>query len=113
MLERFLPECCVVPDFTGGSVNRRKQRMNPEEWGDNMALLTERRLSEFGTNAIAAPQQAQSRQNAGPQYHAFVSYSRAADGRLAPVLQSALQRFAKPWYRRQILRVFRDQTSLE
>ena len=52
-------------------------------------------------------------ENVGRRYHAFMSYSRAADGRLAPALQSALQRFAKPWYRRQILRVFRDQTSLE
>src|SRR4051794_28460374 len=50
---------------------------------------------------------------AGRTYAAFMSYSRAADGRLAPALQSALQRFAKPWYRRQTLRVFRDQTSLE
>lgn len=45
-------------------------------------------------------------------YDAFISYSHAADGKLAPALQSALQRFAKPWYRRRALRVFRDQTSL-
>lgn len=45
-------------------------------------------------------------------YHAFISYSHAADGRLAPYLQRALQKFAKPWYRRQALRIFRDQTSL-
>jgi hypothetical protein len=78
-----------------------------------MDLLAEGQLSKSGTDATSAPQQAQSRQNAEPRYHAFISYSRAADGRLAPVLQSALQRFAKPWYRRQILRIFRDQTSLE
>ena len=29
------------------------------------------------------------------RYHAFISYSRAAAGRLAPALQSAVQRFAK------------------
>src|SRR5829696_491969 len=45
-------------------------------------------------------------------YDAFISYSHAADGKLAPALQSALQRFAKPWYRRRALRIFRDQTSL-
>lgn len=45
-------------------------------------------------------------------YHAFISYSHAADGKLAPYLQRALQKFAKPWYRRQALRIFRDQTSL-
>jgi WD40 repeat protein len=45
-------------------------------------------------------------------YNAFISYSHAADGNLAPALQSALHRFAKPWYRLRALRVFRDKTSL-
>jgi hypothetical protein len=45
-------------------------------------------------------------------YDAFVSYSHAGDGHLAPALQSGLQSLAKPWYRRRALRVFRDQTSL-
>jgi WD40 repeat protein len=45
-------------------------------------------------------------------YDAFLSYSHAADGRLAPELQAALQSVAKPWYRRRALRVFRDRTSL-
>ena len=45
-------------------------------------------------------------------YHAFLSYSQAADGKLAPALQSALHRFAKPWYRIRAVRVFRDKTSL-
>lgn len=43
---------------------------------------------------------------------AFISYSHAADGLLAPRLQSALQRFAKPWWKRRAIRVFRDETSL-
>jgi WD40 repeat protein len=47
-----------------------------------------------------------------PGYDAFVSYSHAADGRLAPALQAGLQSLAKPWYRRRALRVFRDKTSL-
>jgi WD40 repeat protein len=46
------------------------------------------------------------------QYAAFISYSHAADGRLAPALQSALERFTKPWYRRRALRVFHDETNL-
>jgi WD40 repeat protein len=46
-------------------------------------------------------------------YDVFISYSTAADGRLAPVLQKGLREFAKPWYRRDALRVFRDATSLE
>jgi WD40 repeat protein len=45
-------------------------------------------------------------------YHAFISYSHAADGKLAPALQSGLQRLAKPWFRLPIIKVFRDQTSL-
>jgi WD40 repeat protein len=45
-------------------------------------------------------------------YHAFISYSHAADGQLAPSLQRSLQRFAKPWYRPRALRVFRDEVSL-
>ena len=46
------------------------------------------------------------------RYDAFISYSHAADGKLAPALQAALHRLAKPWYRRRALRIFRDQTSL-
>jgi WD40 repeat protein len=48
----------------------------------------------------------------GVAYDAFISYSHAVDGRLAPALQSALQRFSKPWYRLRALRVFRDNASL-
>lgn len=45
-------------------------------------------------------------------YKAFISYSHAADGKLAPALQSALQSFAKPWYKLRALRIFRDKTTL-
>src|SRR5437870_5504712 len=46
------------------------------------------------------------------KYKAFISYSHAADGNLAPAIQSALHRVAKPWYRMRAMRVSRDQTSL-
>ena len=46
------------------------------------------------------------------RYKAFISYSHAADGKLAPALQRALHRIAKPWYRLRTMRVFRDQTNL-
>jgi WD40 repeat protein len=46
------------------------------------------------------------------RYHAFLSYSQAADGKLAPALQRALHRFARPWNRMRALRIFRDSTSL-
>jgi WD40 repeat protein len=45
-------------------------------------------------------------------YSAFISYSHAVDGKLAPALQRALHGFAKPWYRLRALRVFRDEASL-
>lgn len=45
-------------------------------------------------------------------YDAFISYSHAADGQLAPALQTGLQSLGKPWHRRRALRVFRDKTSL-
>ena len=48
----------------------------------------------------------------GVTYDGFISYSHAADGLLAPRLQSALQRFAKPWWKRRAVRIFRDESSL-
>src|SRR5437879_3435879 len=45
-------------------------------------------------------------------YDAFISYSHAADGRLAPAVQTGLQRLARPWYKVRALRVFRDDTGL-
>jgi WD40 repeat protein len=45
-------------------------------------------------------------------YDAFISYSHALDGKLAPVLQRELERFAKPWNKGRVLRVFRDNASL-
>ena len=35
-------------------------------------------------------------------YVAFISYSHAADGKLAPQLQAVIHRFARPWYRLRI-----------
>jgi WD40 repeat protein len=45
-------------------------------------------------------------------YHAFISYSHAADGALAPAFRLALHKFAKPWYKTRALSVFLDQSSL-
>lgn len=47
-----------------------------------------------------------------PQYDAFISYSHAADGKLAPKLQEGLQRLARPLFRPRALHVFRDETGL-
>ena len=46
------------------------------------------------------------------KYDAFISYSHAADGALAPALQRGLHRLAKPWYALRALRVYRDETNL-
>ena len=45
-------------------------------------------------------------------YTAFISYSHDADSNIAGALQSALHRFAKPWYKLRALHIFRDQTNL-
>src|ERR1700729_152844 len=45
-------------------------------------------------------------------YDAFISYSHAADSRLAPSLERGLRRLTRAWYQRQALRIFRDQTTL-
>jgi len=46
------------------------------------------------------------------RYDAFISYSHAADERLAASLQAGLSQFAKPWHRLRGTRVFRDTTNL-
>jgi hypothetical protein len=45
-------------------------------------------------------------------YNAFISYSHASDDKFAPALQDALQKFAKPWYKKRNLEIFRDESSL-
>ena len=46
------------------------------------------------------------------RYKAFISYSHAADNKLAPALQAALHNFAKPFYQLRAIRVFRDASTL-
>lgn len=45
------------------------------------------------------------------QYDAFISYS-WTDLRIAESIQRALERIARPWYRRSIIRVVRDATTM-
>src|SRR6266446_10501831 len=45
-------------------------------------------------------------------YDVFVSYSHGGDDLLSERVQVGLQRFAKPWWRRRALNVFRDRTGL-
>lgn len=46
------------------------------------------------------------------RFDGFISYSHAADGRLAPAVQRGLHRLARRWYQRRALWIFRDQTGL-
>lgn len=46
-------------------------------------------------------------------YDAFISYGRAADERIAPLLRDGLQQLARPWNKRRALSVFLDRASLE
>ena len=45
-------------------------------------------------------------------YDAFISYSHDTDGDRAKAIEDGLERFAKPWYRRRSLSVFRDSSGL-
>ena len=45
-------------------------------------------------------------------YDAFLSYSWAADRQIAPIIQSVLQGFLRPWYKIRALNIFRDLSSL-
>lgn len=45
-------------------------------------------------------------------YDAFISYSHVEDDALAATLQAGLERFASPWHRPRVLKVFRDTTNL-
>ena len=46
------------------------------------------------------------------KYQAFISYSHAADGKLAPAIQTAVRRFGKQWYSPSSIQIFRDETGL-
>lgn len=45
-------------------------------------------------------------------YRAFISYSHAADARVAAAVQSGLHRLAQPFFSRRVINVFRDETGL-
>ena len=72
----------------------------------------------FGDAAQPRTRTRPTEQTPAPRYDAFISYSHAADGQLAPALRNGLQRFATPWrvfrWRNPVsaLRIFQDQASL-
>lgn len=50
--------------------------------------------------------------DAAGRYDAFLSYSWKSDSKVAPVIQSVLQRFLCPWYKLRAKTVFRDLSCL-
>ena len=74
--------------------------------GGDGRLSWQRMLKQI-SDAVAPPTVA-----GASQYDAFISYSHGVERALAATLQTALQRFAKPWNRRSALRMFRDETNL-
>ena len=46
------------------------------------------------------------------KYNAFISYSHSQDAELAPGIEQALEKFAKPTFKRRALRIFRDSNDL-
>jgi WD40 repeat protein len=66
--------------------------------------------SDFGGAMVSCCGTSSNRHMEG--YDCFLSYSHAADSRLASALRAGLHRFARPWYRVRALRVFRDDSSL-
>lgn len=46
------------------------------------------------------------------KYNAFISYSHSQDTHLAPSLETALEKFAKPTFKRRALNIFRDSNDL-
>ena len=46
------------------------------------------------------------------KYNAFISYSQRQDARLASCLETALEKFAKPTFKRRALDIFRDSNDL-
>ena len=47
-----------------------------------------------------------------PQYDAFLSYSWKCDSKIAPLIQSLIQKFLCPWYRLRAKTIFRDLACL-
>ena len=97
---------CVTGRSTrGGGLRRppdgRRRSQEAGSWRGASRPRPTRHTAQQGAGAVP-----------GRGYAAFISYSHAVDGKLAPSLQGALHRFAKPWYRLRAVRVFRDEASL-
>jgi hypothetical protein len=50
--------------------------------------------------------------DSAPRYDAFLSYSLKSDREIAPVIQSLIQGFLRPWYKVRAKTIFRDLSCL-
>jgi WD40 repeat protein len=76
------------------------------------AFLEKPSLAPPGTANSSGTRERGSIHHSSYEFDAFISYSHAADGLLAPALQIGLEKIARPWYRLRSFRLFRDQTNL-
>jgi WD40 repeat protein/pSer/pThr/pTyr-binding forkhead associated (FHA) protein len=117
-LERIGDDWVLIDDglsrngtyVNGERLSGRRRLRNGDGIRLGTTLLSYSTARQRHRQPSAAPGPSPAKQSAS--YKAFISYSHAVDGKLAPALQGALHRFAKPWYRPRALRVFHDQTSL-
>ena len=110
---RMSPSDARRPQSTGTSRSEvhcgaTRPRVQRQVTGSSRSFaMTEHAASDGGGSTHPLPER---RDHA--EFRAFMSYSHAADGKLAPALQRGLHRLGKPWHRPPAFRVFRDNTSL-
>jgi len=69
-------------------------------------------MNESITKSVVPKRLASQGNGQRSKYDGFISYSHGADLDFAPSLQRGLRKLAKPWNKRNALRVFLDKTSL-
>src|SRR5688572_24826935 len=84
--------------------------MGPASWGSHDDTVSA--FPRGGSGVHNLSRSACRHRGISMTFNGFISYSHAADGRLAPAVQRGLHRLAKPWHRRRALWIFRDQTGL-
>jgi pSer/pThr/pTyr-binding forkhead associated (FHA) protein len=117
-LERIGDDWVLIDDglsrngtyVNGERLSGRRRLRDSDDIRLGTTLLSYSTTGQRHRQPSAAPEPSPAKKSV--RYRAFISYSHAVDGKLAPALQGALHQFAKPWYRPHALRVFYDQASL-
>jgi WD40 repeat protein len=103
--------CAAACNFAGAVAILHFPRREAWSLGIGALLLLRRRKFALNRRQELA-NSPDERVRTSTRYNAFISYNRSVDADVAPAFQSALQRFAKPWYRMRAVRVFRDDSDL-